>query len=92
MWWKYYGDAVIAVSVLAAILILSFIHFFMAKNKRGFIIPLSISTIGYISFVIGIVFIRGFEGLGFMVYGVIIMGIGLLYYLGVGVYRKIRYQ
>ncbi|MEI2666252.1 hypothetical protein [Rossellomorea sp. LJF3] len=91
MWWQYYGDAVIAVSVLAAILILSSIHFSRSKSKRGFIIPLIISIIGYISFVIGIVFIRGFEGLGFMVYGVIIMGIGLLYYLGVGVYRKIRY-
>lgn len=91
MWWQYYGDAVIAVSVLTAILILSSIHFFSVKSKRGFIIPLTISTIGYISFVIGIVFIRGFEGLGFMVYGFIIMGIGLLYYLGVGVYRKIRY-
>ena len=82
MWWQYYGDAVIAVSVLTAILILSSIHFFRVKSKRGFVIPISISTIGYISFVIGIVFIRGFEGLGFMVYGVIIMGIGLLYYLG----------
>lgn len=92
MWWEYYGDAVIAVSTLAAILILSCIHFIRTKSKRGFIIPLMISTIGYISFVIGIVFIRGFEGLGFMVYGVIIMGIGLLSYLGVGVYRKIRYQ
>jgi hypothetical protein len=91
MWWQYYGEAVIAVSVLTAILILSSIHFFTVKNKRGFIIPLTISTIGYMSFVIGIVFIRGFEGLGFMVYGVIIMGIGILYYLGVGVYRKIRY-
>ncbi|WP_061809399.1 hypothetical protein [Rossellomorea vietnamensis] len=91
MWWQYYGDAVIAVSVLTAILILSSIHFFSVKSKRGFIIPLTISTIGYISFVIGIVFIRGFEGLGFMVYGVTIMGIGLLYYLGVGVYRKIKY-
>jgi hypothetical protein len=40
----------------------------------------------------GIVFIRGWGGMGFMVYGVIIMGIGLLCYLGVGVYRKIRYQ
>ncbi|MGF3104041.1 hypothetical protein [Rossellomorea sp. DUT-2] len=92
MWWQYYGDAVIAVAVLTALLILSSIHFFMVKSKRGFIIPISISAIGYISFVIGIVFIRGFEGLGFMVYGVIIMGIGLLYYLGVGVYRKIKYQ
>lgn len=91
MWWQYYGDAVIAVSVLTAILILSSIHFLNVKSKRGFIIPLIISTIGYISFVIGIVFIRGFEGLGFMVYGVIIMGIGLLFYLGVGVYRKVRY-
>jgi hypothetical protein len=91
MWWQYYGDAVIAVSVLTAILTLSFTHFYMVKRKRGFILPLSISIIGYISFVTGIVFIRGFEGLGFMVYGVIIMGIGLLYYLGVGVYRKIRY-
>jgi hypothetical protein len=91
MWWQYYGDAVIAVSVLTAILILSSIHFFSVKSKRGFIIPLTISTIGYISFVTGIVFIRGFEGLGFMVYGAIIMGMGLLYYLGVGVYRKIRY-
>lgn len=91
MWWQYYGDSVIAVSALTALLILSSIHFFSVKNKRGFIIPLSISIIGYISFVIGIVFIRGFEGLGFMIYGVIIMGIGLLYYLGVGVYRKIRY-
>ncbi|MGG1629780.1 hypothetical protein [Rossellomorea sp. NRS-1567] len=92
MWWEYYGDAVIAVSVLTAILILNSIHFFRAKSKRGFILPLSISIIGYISFVIGIVFIRGFGGLGFMVYGVIIIGIGLLYYLGVGVYRKIRYE
>lgn len=91
MWWQYYGDAVIAVSVLTAILILSSIHFLNVKSKRGFIIPLIISTIGYISFVIGIVFIRGFEGLGFMVYGVIIMGIGLLFYLGMGVYRKVRY-
>ncbi|MCA0147234.1 MULTISPECIES: hypothetical protein [Rossellomorea] len=91
MWWQYYGDAVIAVSGLSAILLLSSIHFFSVKSKRGFIIPLTISTIGYISFVIGIVLIRGFEGLGFMVYGFIIMGIGLLYYLGVGVYRKIRY-
>ncbi|PFG05357.1 hypothetical protein ATG71_2190 [Bacillus sp. es.034] len=91
MWWQYYGDAVIAVSVLTAILILSSIHFFSLNSKRGFIIPLTISTIGYISFVTGIVFIRGFEGLGFMVYGAIIMGIGLLYYLGVGVYRKSRY-
>ncbi|MCC5801191.1 hypothetical protein [Rossellomorea vietnamensis] len=91
MWWQYYGDVVIAVSVLTAILILSSIHFFSVKKKRGFIIPLTISTIGYISFVIGIVFIRGFEGLGFMVYGFIIMVIGLLYYLGVGVYRKIKY-
>ena len=91
MWWQYYGDAVIAVSVLTAILILSSIHFFRVKNKRGFVIPISITAIGYISFVIGIVFIRGFEGLGFIVYGFIIMGIGLLYYLGVGVYRKFRY-
>ncbi len=92
MWWEYYGDAVIAVSILTAILILISIHLFIAKSKRGFIIPLAISIIGYISFVIGIVFIRGWNGMGFMVYGVIIMGIGLLYYLGVGVYKKMRYQ
>jgi hypothetical protein len=90
MWWEYYGDAVIAVSTLAVVLILTSIHFFRAKSKRGLIIPLSISLIGYISFVIGIVFIRGWSGMGFMVYGVIIMGIGLLYYLGVGVYKKIK--
>ncbi|PFA69186.1 hypothetical protein CN378_04740 [Bacillus sp. AFS015802] len=92
MWWEYYGDAVIAVSVLTAILILTFIHFFRAKRKKGFIAPLLISIIGYISFVIGIVFIRGWGGMGFIVYGVIIMGIGLIYYLGFGVYKKIRYQ
>jgi uncharacterized membrane protein len=92
MWWEYYGDAVISVSMLTAILILISIHLFRAKSKRGFIIPLSISIIGYISFVIGIVFIRGWSGMGFIVYGFIIMGIGLLYYLGVGVYKKIRCQ
>ncbi|WRP05588.1 hypothetical protein U9J35_16945 [Rossellomorea aquimaris] len=67
MWWEYYGDAVIAVSTLTAILILSSIHFIRPKSKRGFIIPLSISIIGFISFVIGIVFIRGIGGVGFMV-------------------------
>ena len=91
MWWEYYGDAVIAVSTLTVILVLTFINLFRAKSKRGFMIPLSISVIGYISFVIGIVFIRGWSGMGFMVYGVIIMGIGCLYYLGVGIYKKFRY-
>jgi uncharacterized membrane protein len=89
IWWEYYGDAVIAVSTLTAILILITIHLFKTKRKRGFIIPLSISIIGYISLVIGIIFIRGWSGMGFLVYGVIIMGIGLLYYLGVGVYKKL---
>ncbi|TMU87043.1 hypothetical protein FGG79_02565 [Bacillus sp. BHET2] len=92
MWWEYYGDAVIAVSTLTAILLLTSIHFFSAKSKKGFLIPLSISIIGYISFVVGIVFIRGWSGMGFIVYGFIIMGIGVGYYLGVGVYKKIRYQ
>ncbi len=58
MWWEYYGDAVMLVSTLTAILILISIHLFKTKSKRGFMIPLSISIIGYISFVIGIVFIR----------------------------------
>jgi hypothetical protein len=91
MWWEYYGDAVMFVSVLTAVLVLISIHFFKTKSKRGFMIPLSISLIGYVSIVIGIVFIRGWNGMGFLVYGVIIMGIGFLYYLGVGVYKKIRY-
>ncbi|WP_226658880.1 hypothetical protein [Pseudalkalibacillus hwajinpoensis] len=90
MWWEYYGDAVIAVSTLSIILILTFIHFSRAKRKRGLLVPVSLAMIGYTSFVVGIVFIRGWSGMGFIVYGVIIMAIGLLYYLGIGLYRKIR--
>ncbi|MBM7587275.1 hypothetical protein JOC86_003848 [Bacillus pakistanensis] len=90
MWWEYYGDAVISVATLSAMLILLFIHFLITKSKRGLIIPLSISMIGYISFVRGIVFIRGWNGTGWIVYGVIIMGIGLLYYLGVGIYNRYK--
>ncbi|MBN8191842.1 hypothetical protein JI667_06725 [Bacillus sp. NTK074B] len=92
IWWNYYGDAVISVAVLTAILILISIHFFRAKSKRGFGIPLTILIAGYLSYVIGIVFIRGWNGMGFIVYGVIIMGLGLIYYVGFGVYRKIRYR
>ncbi|MCA1063747.1 hypothetical protein QTG56_00745 [Rossellomorea sp. AcN35-11] len=92
MWWEYYGDAVITVAILSVFLIVMSIHFFRAESRKGFIIPFLISFTGYISFVLGIVFIRGWSGIGFIVYGAIIMGIGILYYLGAGVYKRIKYR
>jgi hypothetical protein len=88
MWWEYYGDAVLSVAALGAILILFFVHFLRTKNNKMLIIPLAVLLLGYVTFVIGIVFIRGWYGMGWMVWGNIIMAIGLLCYLGVGVYKK----
>ncbi|BCB04026.1 hypothetical protein [Bacillus sp. KH172YL63] len=92
MWWQYYGDAVIAVSFLTVMLVLFGIHFFRRQRKKGFAVPITILLIGYLSFVWGIVFIRGWNGTGFIVYGVIILAIGVLSYAGVGVYRMMGFN
>ncbi|KPL57715.1 hypothetical protein [Rossellomorea vietnamensis] len=75
------GDAVTSMEVLGAIVILFFLHFLFAKFKKFLITPFVIMLLGYIAFIIGIVYIRGWTGMGWMVWGNIIMAIGILFYL-----------
>ncbi|MFC7786881.1 hypothetical protein [Rossellomorea sp. GCM10028870] len=89
------GDAVTSLEVLGAIVILFFVHFLFTKFKKVLITPFVVMLLGYIAFIIGIVYIRGWTGMGWMVWGNIIMAIGLLFYLGLEIFcifRKRAYK
>ncbi|MGM0863045.1 MAG: hypothetical protein ACQEWF_00010 [Bacillota bacterium] len=87
---EYFLDAVTSVETLGVFVILVFVHFLITKDKKMLTIPFVVLLLGYVTFIIGIVFIRGWTGMGWMVWGNILMAIGLLFYLGVGVYSNFR--
>jgi hypothetical protein len=88
--WEYFGKGIISIEVLGVIVILFFAHFLFSKYKKVLITPFIIILLGYIAFIIGIVYIRGWTGMGWMVWGNIIMAIGILFHLGLGIYSAFR--
>ncbi|WP_374054513.1 hypothetical protein [Rossellomorea sp. FM04394] len=87
---EYIWKAVTSVEVLSVIVILFFVHFLFTKFKKVVITPFTVILLGYIAFIIGIVYIRGWTGMGWMVWGHIIMAVGILFYLGLGIYSFFR--
>jgi predicted membrane channel-forming protein YqfA (hemolysin III family) len=89
------GEAITSVEILGAIVILFFVHFLFTKFKKVLITPFVVMFLGYIAFIIGIVYIRGWTGMGWIVWGNIIMAIGILFYLGLqifSIFRKRAYK
>lgn len=87
MVWEYYGDALIVTGILTTIFLLMMIQFLKSDIKRVLSVPLFITFIGYIMFVIGISLIRGFGGMDWSLSGLIFYVTGFLVYNGITFYK-----
>ncbi|MEW8967785.1 YesK family protein [Exiguobacterium alkaliphilum] len=90
MVWEYYGDALIAVGVLTTVLLICALHFLRSSRKRKLTLPLLLGGIGYTLFLIGLVFIRGWDGMGWSLVGFSLYAFGLILYIGVAVYLWLK--
>ncbi|MCC5893560.1 YesK family protein [Exiguobacterium sp.] len=84
--WEYYGDALIAVGVLTTALLVCALHFLRSSRKRRLTPPLLIAGVGYALFLIGLVFVRGWDGLGWSLVGFSLYALGFLIYIAVATY------
>lgn len=92
MAWEYYGDALIIFGAMTTILLIAGLHFLKSRFRRRLVFSLTLLVMGYVVFLIGLVFIRGWDGLGWSLIGFSLYVIGLLTYIGVVIYQwfKVR--
>ena len=88
--WEYYGDALIAVGVLTTALLICALHFLRSSRKRRLTFPLFLGGIGSTLFLIGLVFIRGWDGMGWSLVGFSLYAFGLILYIGVAIYLWLK--
>lgn len=84
--WEYYGDALIAVGILTTALLIGALHFLRSSHKRRLTLPLLITGVGYTLFLIGLVFIRGWDGMGWSLVGFSLYAFGLIIYTFIATY------
>ena len=87
MAWEYYGDELIIIGVLTTILLIAVLNFFRSPFKRRLIFSLTLLGVGYVSCFIGLVFVRGWDALGWIMIGFSLYVIGLVTYIGVVIYH-----
>ncbi|WP_214763023.1 hypothetical protein [Exiguobacterium sp. s146] len=89
---EYYGDELIIIGVLTTILLIAVLSFLKSRFKRRFVFSLTLLAVGYVSCIIGIVLVRGWDALGWIMIGFSLYVIGLLTYIGVVIYQwfKVR--
>ncbi|WDH76223.1 YesK family protein [Exiguobacterium marinum] len=90
MIWEYYGDAIIIIGVLTTILLVAMLNFLKSKFKRRLVFSLMLLVVGYTLILIGLVFVRGWDGLGWSMIGFSLYVIGLVTYIGVVIYHWIK--
>ncbi|WP_026824452.1 MULTISPECIES: YesK family protein [Exiguobacterium] len=90
MIWEYYGDAIIIIGVLTTILLIAMLNFLKSKFKRRLVFSLMLLVVGYTLILIGLVFVRGWDGLGWSMIGFSLYVIGLVTYIGVVIYHWIK--
>lgn len=87
MAWEYYGDELIIIGVLTTILLIAVLNFLKSRFKRRLVFSLTLLVVGYVSCIIGLVFVRGWDALGWILIGISLYVIGLLTYIGVVTYH-----
>lgn len=87
MAWEYYGDELIIIGVLTTILLIALLNFLKSRFKRRLLFSLTLLVVGYVSCIIGLVFVRGWDALGWIFIGISLYVIGLLTYIGVVTYH-----
>ncbi|WP_214797762.1 MULTISPECIES: YesK family protein [unclassified Exiguobacterium] len=90
MAWEYYGDELIIIGVLTTILLIAVLNFLKSRFKRRLVFSLTLLLVGYISCIIGLVFVRGWDALGWILIGISLYVIGLLTYIGVVIYHWVK--
>lgn len=87
MAWEYYGDALIIVGVMTTILLIVGLNFLKSRFRRRLIFSLTLLVMGYVVFLIGLVLIPGWDGMGWSLIGFSLYVIGFITYIGVVTYR-----
>ena len=90
MAWEYYGDELIIIGVLTTILLIAVLNFLKSRFKRRLVFSLTLLVVGYVSCIIGLVFVRGWDALGWILIGISLYVIGLLTYIGVVIYHWVK--
>lgn len=90
MAWEYYGDELIIIGVLTTILLIAVLNFLKSRFKRRLVFSLTLLLVGYISCIIGLVFVRGWDALGWILIGISLYVIGLLTYISVVIYHWVK--
>lgn len=90
MAWEYYGDELIIIGVLTTILLIAVLNFLKSRFKRRLVFSLTLLLVGYVSCIIGLVFVRGWDALGWILIGISLYVIGLLNYIGVVIYHWVK--
>ncbi|WP_215192896.1 YesK family protein [Exiguobacterium sp. s7] len=90
MAWEYYGDELIIIGVLTTILLIAVLNFLKSRFKRRLVFSLTLLLVGYVSCIIGLVFVRGWDALGWILIGFSLYVIGLLTYIGVVIYHWVK--
>ncbi|KDN57668.1 hypothetical protein [Exiguobacterium sp. AB2] len=90
MVWEYYGDAIIIVGVLTTMLLIAVLSFLKSPFKRRLVFSLTLLVVGYVSCIIGLVFVRGWDALGWIMIGFSLYVVGLVTYIGVVIFHWIK--
>ena len=90
MAWEYYGDELIIIGVLTTILLIAVLNFLKSRFKRRLVFSLTLLLVGYVSCIIGLVLVRGWDALGWILIGISLYVIGLLTYIGVVIYHWVK--
>ena len=90
MAWEYYRDELIIIGVLTTILLIAVLNFLKSRFKRRLVFSLTLLLVGYVSCIIGLVFVRGWDALGWILIGISLYVIGLLTYISVVIYHWVK--
>lgn len=90
MAWEYYRDELIIIGVLTTILLIAVLNFLKSRFKRRLVFSLTLLLVGYVSCIIGLVFVRGWDALGWILIGISLYVIGFLTYIGVVIYHWVK--
>lgn len=90
MAWEYYGDELIIIGVLTTILLIAVLNFLKSRFKRRLVFSLTLLVVGYVSCIIGLVLVRGWDALGWILIGISLYVIGLLTYISVVIYHWVK--
>lgn len=90
MAWEYYGDELIIIGGVTTILLIAVLNFLRSPFKRRLVFSLTLLVVGYVSCITGLVFVRGWDALGWIMIGFSLYVIGLVTYIGVVIYHWVK--